>query len=81
MGISAAYTIVKVQDDMVWITDDCLLGRLSVTNDAEVVCKTIHESHGNKRIIYRDSEGEWDELAHDEGRFTHYRAASQHALP
>ena len=58
---------------MVWITDDG--GVRSVTNDAEGVVSHLHRRFPGYRIIYRDSEGKWDELVHDnKGAFTGYRA-------
>lgn len=46
---------------------------LSITNDAERVCENVFENFGNKRILYRDSDGCWDELVHDEGKFLQFK--------
>jgi hypothetical protein len=55
----------------------------SVTNDAEYVVeiayKTVLRDEGlltanNTPIIYRDTEGRWDELRHVEGYFACYRS-------
>lgn len=45
-------------------------GGLSVTNDAENVVKACLDLYGPKKIVYRDSEGNWDELRHDGKQFT-----------
>lgn len=47
---------------------------MSVTNDAEFVVRTVFNVHGDHPIIYRDTEGQWDELRHREGYFACYRA-------
>ena len=47
-------------------------GGMSVTNDAEAVCAHCHELYPGRRIIYRDTEGEWSELVHENGKFTGY---------
>lgn len=70
----AQYEVVKVNDDMVWIRD---VGRecRSVTNDAERVVDELAVQYGNRRIIYRDSDGNWDELVHEHGKFTGFAPA------
>lgn len=60
----------------VWIIDDDLGGR-SVTNDAEAVCKEMHGRYPHHRIIYRDSDGRWDELVHRSGLFKGYGCVRQ----
>ena len=42
---------------------------MSVTNDAETVVRECVADHGNYRIVYRDTEGQWDELVHVDGTF------------
>ena len=55
---------------VVWIVDMCdQHGSLSVTNDAEAVCKNLHPRYPHHRIIYRDTDGRWDEIVHDAGVF------------
>ncbi len=62
---------------MVWIVDDFQEGSpsLSVTNDAEAVCKAVHAKYPNHRIIYCDTDGKWDELLHNAGVFKGYAPA------
>lgn len=45
-------------------------GGLSVTNDAENVVKACIKLYNGKRIVYRDSMNNWDELEHDGAKFT-----------
>jgi hypothetical protein len=45
-------------------------GGVSVTNDAEAVVEEVHKYYPGKRIVYRDSHGDWDELMHAAGKFT-----------
>jgi len=80
-ALACEFEVVKVQvsPPMVWIRDqDC--GSKSVTNDAEAVCAILHRSYPNHRIIYRDSSGDWDELAHDRGWFIGFRPARYLAI-
>jgi hypothetical protein len=46
-------------------------GPVSVTNDAENVVAYVLERYLKKpRILYKDTDGEWDELLHDGEKFT-----------
>lgn len=49
-------------------------GPLSVTNDAENVVKAVLENWSGPtgRILYRDSDGTWDELVHDGVEFVRF---------
>lgn len=76
----SVYFVVKVTPEKVFIVD-ANTGHLSVTNDAEAVCEELFGIHGQKRFIYRDSEGQWDELAHDEGIFTDFMPYKDGELP
>lgn len=67
------FYVQEVTDDAVYIVDlanEC--GTMSVTNDAENVVANIAQEYSNKRIIYRDTDGQWDELVHDNGRFLRF---------
>lgn len=66
----AQYDIVKETTDTVFIEDVGHTHTMSVTNDAEAVVYNLFNQFGNKRIIYKDSDGRWDELLHNEGQFT-----------
>ncbi len=62
---------IDVGRKIVWIVD--LDGPISVTNDAEAVCRELNAAHPAHRIFYRDTEGFWDELVHQDGRFIDFR--------
>ena len=50
---------------------------MSVTNDAEnvIACLATKEfSLANRRVLYRDTEGRWDELLVQDGRFAGFTA-------
>lgn len=67
------FYVQDVTDDAVYIVDlanEC--GTMSVTNDAENVTENVAISFGNRRIFYRDTDGNWDELVHDNGRFLRF---------
>lgn len=69
--MKAQYLIQKVTEDCVYIVDRCNeLGSMSITNDAEAVTAHLYRLYSGKRIIYRDTEGNWDELCHTDGVFT-----------
>lgn len=79
-GPRSSYEIRQVDGDFVWIVDLDLEGARSVTNDAELVVAELAKVYGDRRIIYRDSMGNWDELQHDGERFTGFRPARDLAL-
>jgi len=64
-----SWTLHKQTEDIIFIVDDDN-GGMSITNAAEAVVKDAYEAYGDRRIVYRDTMGEWDELVHDHGRFT-----------
>ena len=53
---------------IVFLIDDD--GDVSVTNDAEAVVAEVNSRYPGYRIVYRDTMFNWDELVHDNGRFT-----------
>lgn len=73
----ADYEIVRVEEDRIFIAD-LDLGNRSVTNDAENVYQEIQNHFPGKRLIYRDSEKNWDEISIlnndcvDAGLISHY---------
>ena len=58
---------------IVWIED--LVGSFSVTNDAEAVCRHLQHDFPGYRIIYRDTDGNWDELKHCGAEFQGFAPA------
>lgn len=75
----ARFEIVKVAPDCVWIADlsiDTSINAVSVTNDAENVCRFLqHLYPTDRRFLYQDTMGNWDELVHDKGRFVEFKSA------
>jgi hypothetical protein len=64
------YTISGV----VCVEDRNEAGKMSVTNDADAVVKFVLQTYPKaKTIIYRDSEGKWDQLLFVGGEFTAFR--------
>ena len=63
----ASYDVVKVTEDTIYLVDKNR--GMSVTNDAESVVAEVVNEHGDKRVVYRDSMGNWDELEHERGKF------------
>ena len=57
----ADYEIVQIDQDKIFIVD-LDLGNISVTNDAEYVYLEIYNNFPGKRLIYRDTLGNWDEI-------------------
>jgi len=76
----ADWMAVNITDDKIYIHDIGHMYKLSVTNDAENVVYKIVNKYGDKRIIYRDSDGRWDELLHDGDQFTGYAPYTEEAL-
>lgn len=73
------YDVAKITDKAIWIVDtgeECM----SVTNDAERVVAEIDRRYANRRIYYRDSMGNWDELKHDGSIFLGFAPARDKAL-
>lgn len=58
-------------------------GPVSVTNDAERVIATI-AAYGidvdSKRVLYRDSDGQWDEMLTVGGKFRDFRILGARSL-
>jgi hypothetical protein len=54
--------------------EDANAGGMSVTNDIEAVVAEVVEKYGSHLIVYKDSEGEWMAVAHDNGRFLRFVA-------
>jgi hypothetical protein len=63
--------VLKVTDDFIYLADEND-GAMSITNDAEAVVMWANKLYPNRRIIYRDTEGYWDELVHEDGVFKHF---------
>jgi hypothetical protein len=42
---------------------------VSMTNDAEAVCRWADECFPRWRVVYKDTMGRWDIMTHDRGTF------------
>lgn len=70
----SVFQIDRVTPDAVYLIDLCLAAEsMSVTNDAEAVVENLYEEFGDKRFIYLDTMGNWDELVHVRGVFTGFK--------
>lgn len=50
-------------------------GTTTITNDAEAVVQhVLNNFFGAQHIVYRDSEGMWDELLFSDGKFVGFKA-------
>lgn len=69
----SAYTFTYLKpDDVLCVTDLNAPGRPSVTNDVENVVEDLRHAGydlSTARIVYRDSDGTWDEILVSDGRF------------
>jgi hypothetical protein len=65
------FTITKVTEDKVFLIDGDV--GMSVTNDAEQVVEYVNNLHPGKRIVYRDTDNNWDELEHNNGVFIGFK--------
>ena len=70
MKTASHYTITTILSTAVFLVDNDI-GR-SVTNDAENVVSAINSEHPGKRIFYKDTTGNWDELVHNNGLFLRF---------
>ena len=46
---------------------------MTITNDAENVVKDVLSKYPEHRIIYQDTDGNWDELLHQNGEFAGFK--------
>lgn len=68
--LRCAYSI-DFADGACLVTDLDRPGTVSVTNDAERIVPFLLWAYGDyRRIIYRDTDGRWDEMKHDGKVFT-----------
>ena len=72
----ALYKFIGRNAEAVFIVDEDKPRQLSITNAAEKVTLEVFTCWGEKRIIYRDTMGGWDELMHQQGTFTGFAPLS-----
>lgn len=74
----AVYDTVRVSPSCVWVVDcsvDTTLNVPSITNDADAVVAQLYARYGKRRFLYQDTNGDWDELLHQDGKFIDFRPA------
>jgi hypothetical protein len=71
-----SYILDKVTDNWIFIRDSN--SGKSITNDAENVVSELYHIYGDCRILYRDTEGQWDELVHRNGEFLKFKLHMLH---
>lgn len=73
MNTRAQFTFF-VRNEAVLLTD--LDGPVSITNDAEAVVAYCLDKAPGRRVLYRDTDGQWDELKHDGTQFVGFAPLS-----
>jgi hypothetical protein len=70
MNFHAEFTVLEVTDEYVYIKDNGGPAK-SITNDAEWVVEQLRKEYGlsKRRVFYKDTSGEIDELVHVNGVF------------
>lgn len=69
--------------NVIAIYDDFSGSEMSVTNDAEQVIEALVSmgvSLNGKRVIYRDTDGQWDELRIRDNEFAGFAPISEQSL-
>ena len=73
---TVSWSLHRLEGDIVFIVDNDD-GGMSVTNAAELVCVQCVKFFGDKRIVYCDTAGQWDELVHLHGCFLHFAPSGE----
>lgn len=69
--IPAAYRIADVTPETIFLVDlSDLANTASITNDASRVIRDVVSAYPGRRVIYRDSDGIWSEILHNNGIMT-----------
>jgi hypothetical protein len=74
--MTAEFTIERETPEYIYILDTGHTHTQTVTNDAEAVIETLARNHslGERRVFYKDSDGQVDELLHAGPQFTGFKA-------
>ena len=77
--MKSSFTIICETDTFILIRDNDDPEYASVTNAAEFTVETLAQSFDltNRRVLYLDTMQRFDELCHDDGKFTGFKALSQ----
>ncbi|MCP4261459.1 MAG: hypothetical protein GY774_28750 [Planctomycetes bacterium] len=77
--MKSSFTIICETDTFILIRDNDDPEYASVTNAAEFTVETLAQSFDltNRRVLYLDTMQRFDELCHDDGKFTGFKALTQ----
>jgi hypothetical protein len=64
----STFCITGITDEAIVITDAQLVPK--IPQNARTITEALTRAHGNKTILYRDAFDRWDEMCHNDGRFT-----------
>ncbi len=80
----ARYSIRRYAPELIALVDEFDEGTpsMSLTNDAEAVIAELVRQNliGDRRVLYRDSSGVWDEILVKDGRFAGFALIGAHSL-
>lgn len=73
MPRDVSYSVRGVVDGTVFLVDDNKPGTTSVTNAAEEVYAAVRHDYPGHRVVYRDTAGDWDEIALHPNGAAHFK--------
>lgn len=77
-----SWEMISIWNDRVFIRDISSLNNLkTITNDAETVCIQLNYIAPKRRIIYLDTDLEWWELVHENGKFISFKKYTESNYP
>ena len=81
-AMKTKFVIEQETPEFVYILDTTQSEK-SVTNDAKAVVEYLYEHHnlGNRRLFYRDTIGNNDEMLHENGTFKGFAVGNMADLP
>lgn len=74
----SSYSVITETDTFILIKDNDSDGFASVTTAAAYTIESLVEKYdlNNRRVLYLDSMNRFDELCHNNGKFTKFKALS-----
>lgn len=74
MELRSKFSVIRDVQHILFIRDDFDPDEptMTVTNDADNVVRWCHVHYPGRRVVYRDTEGEWAELKHNLGIFVKF---------
>lgn len=78
-GLKSSFTVIRETDTFILIRDDDETEYASVTNAADytVECLAQRFDIANRRIVYQDTMGRFDELSHKNGKFNGFKPLTE----